>query len=67
MKVTISKYASYIYVREFDKKYGPLKTKDLDNGVYLDYDTKGRLVGIEILSKLDPEFIDEENEEKKNE
>jgi uncharacterized protein YuzE len=56
MKVTIGNYASYIYVKEWDDSFKPLKTKELANGIYLDYNKDGELVGIEILSELVPEY-----------
>lgn len=52
MKATTSKYASYIYVKEGEKVSG---TKSLTNGIYLDYNEEGELVGIEILSPLEVE------------
>jgi uncharacterized protein YuzE len=55
MKVTTSKYASYIYIKEHDENFKVAKTKELANGVYLDYDDKGELLGIEILSHIDLE------------
>jgi uncharacterized protein YuzE len=56
MKVTIGNYASYIEVKEWDDSFKPLKTKELANGIYLDYNKDGELVGIEILSELKPEY-----------
>jgi uncharacterized protein YuzE len=56
MKVTIGNYASYIYVKEWDDSFKPLKTKTLANGIYLDYNKDGELVGIEILDELVPEY-----------
>jgi uncharacterized protein YuzE len=56
MKVTIGNYASYIYVKEWDESFKPLKTKDLANGIYLDYNKDGELVGIEILDNLEVEY-----------
>jgi len=50
MKATTSKHASYIYVKD-NKKV--LKTKELSDDIYLDYDKDGELVGIEILSHLE--------------
>lgn len=62
MKTTIGKYASYIYVKEWDELFKPLTTKTLANGIYLDYDKNGELVGIEILDKLIPEYNEEVEE-----
>jgi len=59
VKTTISKYASYINVKEWDDSFRPLKTKELANGIYLDYNKDGELVGIEILSELVPEYYKE--------
>lgn len=56
MKVTIGNYASYIYLKEWDDSFKPLKTKELANGIYLDYNKDGELVGIEILAELVPEY-----------
>jgi uncharacterized protein YuzE len=56
VKVTIGNYASYIYVKEWDDSFKPLKTKELANGIYLDYNKDGELVGIEILAELVPEY-----------
>jgi uncharacterized protein YuzE len=59
MKVTIGNYASYIEVKPWDDSFKPLKTKELTNGIYLDYNKNGELVGIEILSELKPEYYDD--------
>ena len=56
MKTTIGNYASYIYIKEWDESFKPLVTKELANGVYLDYNSSGELVGIEIEAQLDPEY-----------
>ena len=56
MKVTIGNYASYIEVKPWDDSFKPLKTKDLANGIYLDYNKDGELVGIEILGDLELEY-----------
>lgn len=63
MKTTIGKYASYIYVKEWDDSFKPLTTKPLANGIYLDYNKNGELVGIEILDRLTPEYSKEKGEE----
>ena len=59
MKVTIGNWASYIDVKEWDDSFKPLKTKELANGIYLDYNKDGELVGIEILAELVPEYYDD--------
>ena len=59
MKVTIGNYASYIEVKPWDDSFKPLKTKELANGIYLDYNKDGELVGIEILAELVPEYYKE--------
>lgn len=59
MKVTIGKYASYICVKPWDESFKPLKTKDLANGIYLDYNKDGELIGIEILAELVPEYYND--------
>ena len=59
MKITIGGYASYIDVKEWDDSFQPLTTKELVNGIYLDYNKDGELVGIEILDKLVPEYYDD--------
>ena len=56
MKVTIGNYASYIEIEPWDDSFKPLKTKEFANGIYLDYNKDGELVGIEILSELVPEY-----------
>ena len=56
MKTEIGPWASYINVKEWDDKCKPLKTKELTNSIYLDYAANGELIGIEILSKLEPEL-----------
>lgn len=63
MKTTIGKYASYIYVKEWDNSFRPLKTKELTKNIYLDYSKDGELVGIEILSELVPEYYKDEGGE----
>ncbi len=56
MKITIGNWASYIDVKEWDDSFKPLKTKDLANGIYLDYNKDGELIGIEILGDLELEY-----------
>jgi uncharacterized protein YuzE len=56
MKLNIGNYASYLHVKEWDDSFKPLKTKELANGIYLDYNKDGELVGIEILAELVPEY-----------
>jgi uncharacterized protein YuzE len=63
MKTTISRYASYIYVKEWDDSFKPLTTKPLDNGIYLDYNKDGELIGIEIIGRLETEYLKERGEE----
>lgn len=63
MKTTIGKYASYIYVKEWDDSFKPLTTKPLANGIYLDYSKDGGFVGIEILDTLAPEYLKERGDE----
>lgn len=64
MKTTIGNYASYICVKEWDDSFKPLKTKELTDGIYLDYSKDGELVGIEILAELKPEYYDDYKERK---
>lgn len=59
MKLEIGNYASYIWVKEWDESFKPLTTKSLANGIYLDYNKDGELVGIEILSELKPEYYED--------
>lgn len=59
MKTMIGKYASYIYVQKSQKS---AKTVELTNGVYVDYNEKGELIGIEILSELKPEYYEDYHE-----
>ena len=56
MKTTIGKYASYIYVKPWDDSFKPIKTKELADGIILDYNKDGELIGIEILTELKPEY-----------
>lgn len=56
MRTTIGNYASYIYIKEWDDSFNPVKTKSIGNGVYLDYSKDDELIGIEILSELVPEY-----------
>lgn len=56
MKTQIGNYASYIYVKPWEDSFRPLTTKSLANGIYLDYNKDGELVGIEILDELIPEY-----------
>jgi uncharacterized protein YuzE len=65
VKVTIGNYASYIYVTPWDDSFKPLKTKELADGINLDYNKDGELVGIEILSELVPEYYDDYKKRKK--
>ena len=55
--LVVDTYASYIYLTDDFKK--PLRTKDVGNGVYLDYDANDVLVGIEILQKIKLEDSDD--------
>jgi uncharacterized protein YuzE len=64
MKVKIGNYASYIEVEEWDDSFKPLVTKELANGIYLDYNSSGELVGIEILSELKPEYYNDYKDRK---
>ena len=59
MKITIGQYASYIDVKEWDDSFKPLTTKELANGIYLDYNKDGELVGIEIVAGLEVEYYDD--------
>lgn len=59
MKITIGEYASYIDVKEWDDSFQPLTTKELVNGIYLDYNKDGELVGIEIVDELELEYYDD--------
>ena len=59
MKISIGNYASYIYVKPWDDSFRPLTTKSLANGIYLDYNKDGELVGIEILDELVPEYYND--------
>jgi len=56
MKLKIGNYASYIEVQPWDDNFKPVKTKELTNGIYLDYSKDGELIGIEIISELVPEY-----------
>jgi len=56
MNLKIGNYASYIEVQSLNDNFKPIKTKELTNGIYLDYSKDGELIGIEILSELVPEY-----------
>jgi len=56
MKVSIGNYVSYIAVKEWEDSFRPVKTKELTDGIYLDYNKDGELIGIEIISELKPEY-----------
>ena len=62
MEITIDNKAgaSYIVIDEDFKM--PIRTKELADGVYGDYDAADKLVGIEILSVLEVEDITEGRE-----
>jgi uncharacterized protein YuzE len=64
MKATIGNYASYIEVKPWDDSFKPLTTKQIENGIYLDYNKDGELVGVEILAELKPEYYDDYKERK---
>ena len=67
--VKIGNYASYIRLEDEKDIAYPVKNTSPENGVLLDYDQNGKLVGIEIISELTVEYYGdykkrEENEEK---
>lgn len=59
MKTTIGNWASYIQVKEWDDSFKPLTTKKLADGIHLDYNKDGELVGIEIVAELELEYYDD--------
>lgn len=59
MKTKIGNYASYIHVKEGQKS---AKTVELNDNIYIDYNEKGEVIGIEILSELKPEYYEDYNE-----
>jgi len=54
MKIKISEGASYISILDLLVK--PLKTKDIGNGIFVDYDANGEVYGIEILGNMEIEY-----------
>lgn len=64
MNLKIGNYASYLQVREFEEEMKPLKNQDLGNGIYVDYDKNGEIVGIEILSEVKPSYYDDYKDKK---
>jgi uncharacterized protein YuzE len=59
MKARIGNDASYIEVVPWDDSFKPLKTVSKGNGVYLDYNKDGELIGIEILDELEPSYYED--------
>ena len=59
MKIKIGNYASYIHVKEGQKS---AKTVDLNDNIFVDYNEKGEVIGIEILSELKPEYYEDYND-----
>jgi uncharacterized protein YuzE len=62
MELKIGNYASYLAVKEFKEEMKPLTTEDLGNGIYVDYDQNGELVGIEIVGVVVPRYYDDYKE-----
>lgn len=56
MKIEYDKEVDALYIRLRDVK--PEDTKDIEEGVTIDLDTKGHIVGIEILDASDRFGID---------
>ena len=63
MELRIGNYASYLAIKEFKEEMRPLKTKDMSNGIYADYDKDGELVGIEIVGVVIPSFYQDYKKE----
>ena len=51
MKIEYDKEVDALYIRI--EEVGIERTKELEEGINLDFDAKGKLVGIEILNALD--------------
>jgi uncharacterized protein YuzE len=64
MDLKIGNYASYLQVREFKEEFKPLRTQDMGNGIYIDFDKDGRIVGIEILTEVKLSYYDDYKERK---
>ena len=64
MNLKIGNYASYLSVREFEEYMKPLKTEDLGNGIYIDFDKDGEIVGIEILTEVIPSYYKDYKDKK---
>ena len=41
--------AAYIYLDEHKKKIAAKTTKEISEGIIVDFDTQGRMIGVEIL------------------
>lgn len=59
MELKIGNYASYLSVKEFKEEMKPLTTKDMGNGVYIDFDKDVEIVGIEILTEVKPTYYND--------
>lgn len=59
MRIKIDKEARACYIQYKDKFKKPLKTKELNDLTYVDYDANGQLVGIEILTLPEIEYLGE--------
>tara|TARA_R100000951_G_scaffold19275_2_gene16098 strand:- start:5617 stop:5811 length:195 start_codon:yes stop_codon:yes gene_type:complete len=64
MDLKIGNYASYLQVRKFEESMKPLKTKSLGEGIMVDYDKDGQIVGIEILTEVKPSYYSDYKEKK---
>jgi len=64
MDLKIGNYASYLQVKEFKEELKPLRTQDMGNGIYIDFDKDGGIVGIEILTEVKPSYYDDYKERK---
>ena len=59
MQLKIGNYASYLSVKQFKEKMKPLTTKDMGNGICIDFDKDGQIIGIEILTEVKPVYYDD--------
>lgn len=61
MKLQIGKYASYLTVRPLkgDEKVFKTSSKHSSEGIIIDYDEDGKILGIEILTEVKPEHYED--------
>lgn len=61
MRIEIDKKARVCYITIKEVLNKPLKTRELDNNVYADYDANGELYGIEFLTLPEIKYLGEDS------